>query len=139
MDPVTHVFLYMVLGYDGAMADKTTRPGYELIDFAQIPGVDCPCGTARRAFVNDEDFPGTVHVTEICRDAQVHYHKKLTEVYYILECEAGAQMQLDDGKVDIRPGTCLLIRPGTRHCALGRMRVLIIVFPKFDTEDEWFD
>lgn len=121
------------------MSNETKGPGYDLIDFAQIPGVECPCGTARRAFVDNEDFPGTIHVTEISRDAQIHYHKKLTEAYYVLESEAGAQMQLDDEKVDVHPGTCILIRPGTRHCALGQMKVLIVVFPKFDPDDEWFD
>jgi hypothetical protein len=32
-----------------------------------------------------------------------------------------------------------MIPPGVRHRALGRMRVLIVVLPKFDPEDEWFD
>ena len=95
------------------MTEKAIRRGYELIDFTQIPGVECPCGTARRAFMDEEDFPGTLHVTEISLDAQIHYHKKLTEIYYFLECGEGAQMQLDDEKIDVRPGSCILIRPGT--------------------------
>jgi len=86
-----------------------------------------------------EDFPGTMHVTEISADAKLHYHKHLTETYYFLECEPGAQMQLDDDFVDVRPGMCVLIRPGTRHRAVGRMKVLIVVLPKFDPDDEWLD
>lgn len=121
------------------MLHQTHRRGFELTDFADIPGVRCPCGVARRAFADVEDFPGTVHVTEISEDAQVHYHKTLTETYYFLECEAGAQMQLDDEFVDVHPGMCVMIRPGTRHRAVGRMRVLIVVLPKFDPDDEWFD
>jgi hypothetical protein len=34
---------------------------------------------------------------------------------------------------------CVLIRPGVRHRAIGRMQVLIVVYPKFDPHDEWFD
>jgi hypothetical protein len=34
---------------------------------------------------------------------------------------------------------CVLIRPGVRHRAIGPMQVLIVVFPKFDLADEWFD
>jgi mannose-6-phosphate isomerase-like protein (cupin superfamily) len=113
--------------------------GYELADFSQIQGVPCPCGTARRAFTDVEDFPGTVHVTEICLSAKLHYHKQLTETYYFLECDAGAQMQLDDEIIDVKPGMSIMIRPGTRHRALGKMRVLILVLPKFDPADEWFD
>lgn len=116
-----------------------TPPAYELVDFAEIPPTDCPCGQARRAFGEVEDFPGTIHVTQISREARTHYHKRLTETYFVLECEEGAQMQLNDDILDIRPGMAILIRPGTRHRAIGEMKVLIVVLPKFDPEDEWFD
>lgn len=112
---------------------------YEIVDFNTIPGVPCPCGTARRGLADVSDFPGTIHVTEIAADARIHYHRRLTETYYILECELGAQMQLDDQLLDVHPGFCVMIRPGTRHRAIGRMRALIVVFPKFDPADEWFD
>ena len=112
---------------------------YELVRFASLPGVPCPCGTARRAFAEAVDFPGTIHVTEISADAQVHYHKRLTETYYFLECQPGAKMQLNEDVVSVQPGDCILIRPGTRHRAIGRMKVLIVVYPKFDEADEWFD
>jgi len=112
---------------------------YELVRFSSLPGVPCPCGTARRAFAEAEDFPGTIHVTEISADAKVHYHKRLTETYYFLECEPGAKMQLNEEIVSVQPGTCIMIRPGTRHRAIGKMKVLIVVFPKFDEADEWFD
>jgi mannose-6-phosphate isomerase-like protein (cupin superfamily) len=48
-------------------------------------------------------------------------------------------MQLDDEIVAVRPGTSILIRPGTRHRAIGEMTVLIVVWPKFDPEDEWLE
>ncbi|MDX1980524.1 MAG: cupin domain-containing protein [Bryobacteraceae bacterium] len=108
-----------------------------IVDFAGIPGVACPCGTARRAFADVENYPGTIHVTEISADAALHYHQRLTETYYFLECEPEAKMQLDDEIVDVKPGLCILIPPGVRHRAIGRMKVLIVVFPKFDPEDEW--
>jgi mannose-6-phosphate isomerase-like protein (cupin superfamily) len=121
------------------MPVATEKAPYELVDFATIPGVPCPCGTARRALADVEDFPGTIHVTQIALDNQLHYHKRLTETYYFLECEPGAQMQLNDEVLDVRPGTCIMIRPLTRHRAIGRMKVLIVVYPKFDPADEWFD
>lgn len=114
-------------------------PNVEVVDFADVPPVDCPCGVARRAFADVEDFPGTLHVTEISEDAKLHYHKTLTETYYFLECESDAQMQLDGQTIDVRPGMSVMIRPGVRHKAIGRMKVLIVVLPKFDPQDEWFD
>jgi mannose-6-phosphate isomerase-like protein (cupin superfamily) len=112
---------------------------YEIVDFANVSGVSCPCGTARRAFADVNDYPGTIHVTEISIDARLHYHKRLTETYYILECGPEAQMQLDDHTISLHPGMCILIRPGTRHRAIGNMKVLIVCLPKFDECDEWFD
>jgi mannose-6-phosphate isomerase-like protein (cupin superfamily) len=121
------------------MSLAAQQRGYEIVDFAAIEGTPCPCGTARRALVDTADFPGTIHVTDISEDARLHYHRRLTETYYFLECGRDARMQLDQETVPVRPGMCLMIRPGTRHRAIGRMKVLIVVFPKFDPQDEWFD
>ena len=121
------------------MSQQTARAGFEIVDFAEIPPVACPCGAARRAFADVDDFPGTLHVTEISADARLHYHKRLTETYYFLECQQGARMQLDDELIEVRPGMSILIRPGVRHRAIGKMKVLIVVLPKFDSADEWFD
>ena len=118
---------------------STTQRNYELVDFASLPGVPCPCGTARRAVADLADYPGTIHATEISEDAHLHYHKRLTETYYFLECGPDAQMQLDDELIPVRPGICILIRPGTRHRAVGKMKVLIVCLPKFDPADEWLD
>lgn len=115
------------------------RPGYQVVDFADLPGTPCPCGVARRAFTDQADFPGTIHVTDISAEARLHYHRRLTETYFILECEPDAQMELDGQLLPVRPHMCILIRPGTRHRAVGRMKVLIVVLPKFDPQDEWFD
>ncbi|WP_425616893.1 cupin domain-containing protein [Anatilimnocola sp. NA78] len=121
------------------MNTATQKAPYELVDFASIAPVACPCGQARRGLAEVDDYPGTIHVTEISVDAKLHYHQRLTETYYFLECEPDARMQLNDEILDVRPGTCIMIRPGTRHRALGRAKVLIVVFPKFDPHDEWFD
>lgn len=115
------------------------QSGYDLVDFSEIPETPCPCGMARRAFTQVADFPGTVHVTQIATDAKVHYHRRLTETYYFLDCEPAAALQLDDEVIPVKPGMCVMIRPGTRHRAIGKMKVLILVLPKFDADDEWFD
>lgn len=112
---------------------------YQIVDFADIPGVPCPCGTARRAFADVADYPATVHVTEISEDARTHYHKRITETYYFLECGPGARMELDGEQIPVKPGICILIPPGVRHRALGKMKVLIVAIPKFDPADEWMD
>ncbi len=121
------------------MSSSSSVRGVEIVDFADITPTPCPCGYARRAFADVSDFPGTLHVTQITEDAKLHYHKTLTETYYFLECEAQASMQIDDRIIPVRAGMSIMIRPGVRHRAIGRMRVLIVVLPKFDPADEWFD
>lgn len=121
------------------MTDSLTTRRYELVDFDELPPVACPCGTARRALADVDDFPGTIHRTQIAANARTHYHKRLTETYYFLECEPGGKMELDGELVPVKPGLCIMIRPGVRHRAIGRMTVLIVVYPKFDPADEWFD
>jgi mannose-6-phosphate isomerase-like protein (cupin superfamily) len=121
------------------MGQSATARRFHVVDFADIPGVPCPCGTARRAFADVAEFPATIHVTSISVDAQLHYHKRLTETYYVLECRADARMQLDDEILPVKPGMCIMIPPGVRHRAIGEMKVLILVLPKFDPADEWFD
>ncbi len=111
-------------------------PRYRIVQFDQLPGVPCPCGVSRRALLDVPEFPGTIHRTEISVEAKLHYHRRLTETYYVLECQADAKLQLDDELVPVGPGTCIVIPPGVRHRAVGKMTVLIVVLPKFDPEDE---
>jgi len=113
------------------------NPRYRMVRFAEVPGTPCPCGVARRAFHDFPGLPATVHVTEIAHEAKLHFHRLLTETYYFLECDPGSRMQLDDDVVDVAAGTCIVIPPGVRHRAIGRMKVLLFVTPKFDPADEW--
>ncbi len=110
-----------------------------LADLAAIPAVRCPCGWARRAFGDVPDSPASLHRVEIEMDAIAHYHRDHTEIYYILECEAGAAVELDGKQTAVRPGVVVLIPPGVRHRAVGRMTILNVVTPPFDPHDEWFD
>lgn len=110
---------------------------YVIEQMGEIVPVRCPCGQARRAFASVEGGPATLHVTEISADAKIHYHKRLTEIYLVLDGEG--HMELDGEKAPLKPMTAVLIRPGCRHRAVGRLRVAIAVIPPFDPEDEWFD
>ena len=110
---------------------------YSIAHFDDIEAVKCPCGFAKRAFALPENETATLHIVDIQEDAQVHYHKEHTEIYLILEGEG--QMELDGEAVPVRPFTTVLIRPGCRHRAVGRLRIVNICIPPFDPADEWFD
>src|SRR5947207_678384 len=103
----------------------------------EVPPVKCPCGFARRAFVGSADTAASVHLVDIQKDSRAHYHKKMTEIYVVLEGEG--QIELDGQLFPIKPMTSIYIRPGCRHRAVGKLRIINIPVPSFDESDEWFD
>jgi len=120
-------------------ANTLTPTRAVVADFAAVEPVRCPCGWARRAFGDVPGAPVSLHRVEIEFDAQTHYHRDHTETYYVLDCAAGAAIELDGERVPVRPGSAVLIPPGVRHRAVGTMTILNVVSPPFDPADEWFD
>jgi len=110
---------------------------YIIAQMDEIDPVECPCGLTRRAFVAADNPVATLHMVDVRDDARTHYHKKLTEIYLILEGEG--EMELDGRRVPVKPLTAVFIKPGCRHRAVGRMRVVNVPIPAFDPADEWFD
>lgn len=108
-------------------------------DLSAVEPVRCPCGWARRAFADMPGAAASVHRVEILEDARTHYHRHQTETYYVLECEPGAAVEVDGERVAVKPGIAVMIPPGVRHRAVGRMTILNVVVPPFDPHDEWFD
>ena len=112
-------------------------PNYMIAKFNEIDPIKCPCGFARRAFLNEDNPTATMHIVDIEQDAKTHYHKKLTEIYLILE--GAGHLQLDNEKIPVTPFTAILIKPHCRHRAIGKMRILNVSIPPFDPKDECFD
>jgi len=112
-------------------------PNYLLARLDEIESQRCPCGFSRRAFATPDNALATLHVVDIQEDARTHYHKKLTEIYLVLEGEG--HMELDGELIPVKPMTSIMIKPGCRHRAVGKMKIVNIPIPAFDSEDEWFD
>ena len=108
-----------------------------IADLNSIDSVRCPCGFAKRAFATPDNKTATLHVVDIQLDARTHYHKKMTEIYIILEGQG--HMELDGELIPVKPMTAIFIQPGCRHRAVGKMRIINVPIPAFDPKDEWFD
>lgn len=115
----------------------TKTANYMIAQLDEIEPVKCPCGMTRRAFAGPDNPVATIHMVDIDRDAQRHYHKTLTEIYLVLE--GSGQIELDGELFPVKPMTAIFIKPGCRHRAVGRMRIVNIPVPAFDPNDEWFD
>ena len=110
---------------------------YQIAQFDEMEPVECPCGLTRRAFVGPDNPVATMHMVDIRADSKVHYHKKLTEIYLVLE--GTGEMELDGERIPVKPLSAVFIKPGCRHRAVGKMRIVNVPIPAFDPEDEWFD
>jgi len=110
---------------------------YMIAQLDELKPVECPCGLSRRAFISKENSAATLHIVNTKEDMQPHYHKKLTEIYLVLE--GTGQIELDGKLSPVKPLTAIFIKAGCRHRILGKMRIVNICIPAFDREDEWFD
>ena len=110
---------------------------YLITQLDEVPPTRCPCGLAKRAFAASPDNVASMHIVEIQENSRTHYHKRMTEIYLVLEGEG--QMELDGKTFPVKPMTAIYIRPGCRHRAIGQLKIVNIPVPSFDESDEWFD
>lgn len=110
---------------------------YIIAHFDEIDAVRCPCGLSRRAFISPDNPTATMHIVDVEEGAHAHYHKKLTEIYLVLE--GAGEIELDSERVPVQPLTAIFIKPGCRHRALGKMKFVNVCIPAFDPEDEYLD
>ena len=116
---------------------QTEGKNFLVAQLDEVDPVPCPCGQAQRAFDVSENITATIHLVDIAEDSRTHYHKNMTEIYLVLEGEG--HMELDGQTFPLRPMTSVMIKPGCRHRAIGKLRIINIPIPAFDPEDEWFD
>jgi len=76
-----------------------------------------------------------VHAVDI-DGAKLHYHKRSTELYYVL---AGDGFVMLDGiEQPVVQGSLVHIPPGVVHGARGKMRVLVVGIPDI-AEDDYYE
>ncbi|HIG29444.1 MAG TPA: cupin domain-containing protein [Verrucomicrobiales bacterium] len=103
-----------------------------------VPGEKSACGWRDR-LISREDADlnpvAWVHAVDI-DGAKLHFHKRSTELYYVLE---GSGLVLLDGiEHEVKKGSLVHIPPGVTHGALGQMRVLVVGIPDI-AEDDYFE
>ncbi len=68
--------------------------------------------------------------------AKLHYHKRSTELYYVLD--GGGEVTLDGAAHPVTRGSLVHIPPGVVHGARGKMRVLVVGIPDI-ADDDYFE
>jgi mannose-6-phosphate isomerase-like protein (cupin superfamily) len=68
--------------------------------------------------------------------ARPHYHKRSTELYYVLD--GAGTVTVGGVEHPVSRGTLIHIPPGVVHAARGRMRVLVVGIPDI-ADDDYFE
>jgi len=84
---------------------------------------------------DDRNVAAWAHVVDI-DGARPHYHRRGTELYYVLEGEG--HLVLNGAQHPVRKGSIVHIPPGVVHSAAGRMRVLVVGIPDIAEDDLFF-
>jgi mannose-6-phosphate isomerase-like protein (cupin superfamily) len=83
----------------------------------------------------DTNVAAWAHAVDI-DGAREHYHKRATELYYVLDGEG--TVLLDGVAHPVRKESLVHIPPGVIHGAKGRMRVLVVGIPDIRDDDLFF-
>lgn len=106
-------------------------PGPVLIRHeGEAPRERSTCGWRDRLISREDADAGAaawVHAVDI-DGAKEHYHKRGTELDYVLEGEG--VVALDGVEHPVRKGPLVHLPPGVVHGARGRMRVLVVGIPE---------
>lgn len=100
-----------------------------------LAAVPCPCGFSRRAFTDDPAQRASFHIVDIKKDSETHYHKRQTEIYFVLK--GRGRIEADGESIPVKPGDAIMIKPGCRHRPVGSFTITNVVFPAFDPADEY--
>ncbi len=101
----------------------------------EAPRERSTCGWRHRLISREDrgrNVAAWVHVVDV-DGSTPHYHKRATELYYVLEGEG--TVLLDGTEQPVRKGSLLHIPPTVVHSARGRMRVLVVGIPDIEDDD----
>jgi mannose-6-phosphate isomerase-like protein (cupin superfamily) len=118
--------------------DLSMRPDILIRHEGDAPRELSACGFRDRLISRDDAaaHPAAwAHAVDI-NGAQPHYHRRATELYYVLDGEGF--VMLDGEEHPVRKGSIVHIPPGVVHGARGRMRVLVIGIPDI-ADDDYFE
>lgn len=120
--------------------DTSVQPGGPILvrHEGHTPRERSACGWRDRLISREDASLGPAawaHAVDI-DGAKLHYHKRSTELYYVLE--GCGTIILDGIEHAVSRGSLVHIPPGVVHGARGRVRVLVIGIPDI-AEDDYFE
>jgi mannose-6-phosphate isomerase-like protein (cupin superfamily) len=130
--------LASMAGSANAQTDKERKKvtKYLVRRVSEVPKERSTCGYRQRMITKD-DCDKACFTFLNSHAAGRHHHNKTTEFYYVLK--GNGALELDGDRVEVEPGTLVLIPPGIRHRAIGDFESLIVGIPSLDPADFFVD
>lgn len=113
--------------------------GYVLRNLNEVKPQKRVCGKLW-VLSDSEDFEGgNLSYLEASRPAEPHYHKEITEIYFVTSGKG--KIELDGNEEKLGKGTLVLIKPGTVHRIIPEkdsiLKVVVFSIPSWREEDEF--
>ncbi len=101
----------------------------------EIPETESKCGL-EKGLCGIIDGGAARACSMALKDVEPHYHKRTTELYYVLDGQGVVSLNGEEHLV--RKGSFLHIPPGVVHSFTGEAKMLIIGVPAISTEEDMF-
>ena len=130
--------LASMAGSANAQTDKERKKvaKYLVRRVSEVPKERSTCGYRQRMITKD-DCDKACFTFLNSHAAGRHHHNKTTEFYYVLN--GNGALELDGDRVEVEPGTLVMIPPGIRHRAIGDFESLIVGIPSLNPTDLFVD
>ncbi len=102
---------------------------------ADVPLTESKCGL-EKGLCGIVDGGAARACSMTLNNVEEHYHKRTTEIYYVLEGQGTVWLNGEEHAV--QKGTFLHIPPGVRHSFVGSAKMLIIGVPAISTDEDMF-
>lgn len=102
---------------------------------SEVPETESSCGL-EKGLCGIIDGGAARACSMALTNVEAHYHKRTTEIYYVLDGQG--VVQLNGEEHPVRKGSFMHIPPGVVHSFTGQAKVLIIGVPAISTDDDMF-
>lgn len=109
--------------------------GYRIVRLKDIKPKRITCGVGRELTTKIDFENASFLHAEVRGETKKHYHKKLTEFYFVLRGKV--ELELGGKKERLGKGDLAIIPSGVKHKAKGNADVLAIDTPAWSADDEF--
>ena len=89
-------------------------------------------------YLSNHKSPISITVVKNIKPTQAHYHKKITEIYWVRNGEI--TLQIDTQSIDLESGDSILVEPHESHKVIKASQeneIIVLCNPPWELDDEF--